>query len=316
MALHDIKFDVTDANTRAETHSVGAVLYDAVNDRLGLINASQELLVKDTDAETAINTVNTTLGNGIDVNLQDGSGNDISSTAGALDVNIASGTLSVSLDSEFDEDSAHTSGDKGQHILAVRQDTLAASTSADGDYASLKSNASGELYVTANISNASLQVTQGTSPWVIGDGGGSITVDATALDIRPLTAATDSVDAWTHDGSGNAIGSTAGSLDVNVTNAIDVDDGIADTALLAKAETVGTSAGQIVDGGDELANRKYLFMYNNSSRRMYIGASGVDTTDGFPIPPRSILETRIGPSVDVYAIGAAAGLNMRTLQLS
>lgn len=40
-----------------------------------------------------------------------------------------------------------------------------------------------------NSAYDSIAVTQSTSPWVIGDGGGSITVDAVALDIRPLTAA-------------------------------------------------------------------------------------------------------------------------------
>lgn len=37
-------------------------------------------------------------------------------------------------------------------------------------------------------------VTQGTSPWIIGDGGSSITVDAVNLDIRDLVFATDKVD--------------------------------------------------------------------------------------------------------------------------
>lgn len=49
-------------------------------------------------------------------------------------------------DAEFLEDSAHSSGDTGLHILSVRQDTLAASTDEDGDYASLKTNSVGELY--------------------------------------------------------------------------------------------------------------------------------------------------------------------------
>jgi len=62
-------------------------------------------------------------------------------------------------DAEFLEDSAHTSGDAGLHMLAVRQDTLAASTSTDGDYASLKVNALGRLYVdvgTISTSDAAL----------------------------------------------------------------------------------------------------------------------------------------------------------------
>lgn len=59
-------------------------------------------------------------------------------------------------DAEFAEDAAHSSGDTGLHMLAVRQDTLAASTSADGDYSSLKVDADGELYVTDEAARASL----------------------------------------------------------------------------------------------------------------------------------------------------------------
>ena len=49
------------------------------------------------------------------------------------------------------EDSAFTSGDLGMQILAVRQDVLASSTDLDGDYASFKVNALGELYVRGNM---------------------------------------------------------------------------------------------------------------------------------------------------------------------
>ena len=77
--------------------------------------------------------------------------------------------------------------------------------------------------------NGDVNVTQGTSPWIIGDGGNSITVDAVDLDIRDLTAVSDSVAAWLSDGSGNAITSTAGALDVNLKSPVTVDvdlDGI------------------------------------------------------------------------------------------
>lgn len=59
----------------------------------------------------------------------------------AMEVTVEAG------DAEFLEDSAHTDGDAGLHMLAVRQDTLASSVSADGDYGSFKINALGELYV-------------------------------------------------------------------------------------------------------------------------------------------------------------------------
>jgi len=48
----------------------------------------------------------------------------------------------------YDEDSGHISADPGAYVLAVRQNTLASSTDADGDYASFKVNANGELYTT------------------------------------------------------------------------------------------------------------------------------------------------------------------------
>lgn len=50
-------------------------------------------------------------------------------------------------DAEFLEDSAHTTGDAGIHMLNVRQDAFASSTSADGDYSSFKSDALGRLYI-------------------------------------------------------------------------------------------------------------------------------------------------------------------------
>jgi hypothetical protein len=59
-------------------------------------------------------------------------------------------------DAEFREDTPNTSGDVGLHVLTVRQDTLATSTSASGDYADFKVNALGELYVHDTSSLAEL----------------------------------------------------------------------------------------------------------------------------------------------------------------
>lgn len=46
----------------------------------------------------------------------------------------------------FAEDSANASGDNGMHLLSVRQDTLASSTSTDGDYQDVKSDSIGAVY--------------------------------------------------------------------------------------------------------------------------------------------------------------------------
>ena len=166
-----------------------------------------------------------------------------------------------------------------------------------------------ELGATTLAALETITVDQGTSPWVIGDGGSSITVDASDLDIRDLSHTQDSI----------KIGDGTDFLAINNDGSINVvgnDVALANAAMLANAETVGTSAAQIIDGGDELASRKYVMLYNNSNKAMYIGPSGVTVSTGFPLFPGSMLEARIGAAVDVYAIGDGAGLNMRALQLS
>lgn len=44
------------------------------------------------------------------------------------------------------EDAAHSSGDVGVFMLAVRQDTLASSTTTDGDYGAIKGDSTGAIY--------------------------------------------------------------------------------------------------------------------------------------------------------------------------
>jgi hypothetical protein len=55
---------------------------------------------------------------------------------------------------QYAEDAAHVSGDTGTLALVVRQDTLASSTSADGDYGAMKLNNVGRLYVTSTVDTA------------------------------------------------------------------------------------------------------------------------------------------------------------------
>lgn len=64
---------------------------------------------------------------------------------GALRVN-----ASVTIGDNKAEDAVHVSGDTGSFVLSVREDTLASSTSASGDYQALKTDALGRL----RISNA------------------------------------------------------------------------------------------------------------------------------------------------------------------
>jgi hypothetical protein len=107
--------------------------------------------------------------NPIFVRLTDGT-TAIGVTSNALDVNIASGSLTIN--SEYAEDSVHGSGDIGSFSLAVRNDTLASLVDTDGDYAPFQVNALGALYVAVD---------------------GSVTVTATQLDVDDLNLTDDAV---------------------------------------------------------------------------------------------------------------------------
>jgi hypothetical protein len=71
--------------------------------------------------------------------------------------------LTASFDFTYAEDSAHADGDVGAFVLAVRQDTLASSTSATGDYGAFKQTALGELYVHDVNANASLDAIESST---------------------------------------------------------------------------------------------------------------------------------------------------------
>lgn len=64
--------------------------------------------------------------------------------------------INVNNDFVYAEDSASASGHLGASVLLVRQDTLATSTSTDGDYGDFKSNAAGELYVADSAARTTL----------------------------------------------------------------------------------------------------------------------------------------------------------------
>jgi hypothetical protein len=151
-------FDVTDADTIAATDSVGAfiragddgTLIGHVSDALKVNISNASIVVSATDLD--IRNLDYTLDN---VAIKGASGNELVINAdGSINANV---DVSVTNGSDKAEDAAHASGDIGTYILAVRQDTLANSVSADGDYASLKVDATGALYVNV-ASSGSLTV--------------------------------------------------------------------------------------------------------------------------------------------------------------
>lgn len=199
----------------------------------------------------------------------------------ALDVRVAEG-INVEVDLDFNDDSVTVYQGTDPWIVSATDLDIRDLTQAD-----------------------EVTVFQGTDPWV---------VSATDLDIRDLDAAQDNVQAWLHDGTGNAITSTGGALDVNLTN--QSDQALANTAINsgATALAVADTAQDVVAA--PLANRKYLYLYNNDNRVMYIGESGVTAATGFPVPPQAYMELRAGAALDIEFVSNKASHDLRFLQLS
>lgn len=107
------------------------------------------------------------------------------------------------------------------------------------------------------------------------------------------------------------IGSDIG-LDVNVIN----DPALANTAIASAANTLAVAATAESAVASILADRKYLYLYNNDNKFMHIGGSGVTAADGFPIGPRSTIELRAGANIDVQYVATDAGHELRSLELS
>ena len=223
----------------------------------------------------------------------DSSGNEVGVTSNALDVNIASGAIMIG--SDYDEDTPHTSGDTGNFGVGIRVDDIAA------------------VPATA-LAGTELDY-QG---FILGPQGG-LKVAADQLDIDDLNATDDAVQSWLHDGAGTALTSTLISgdqaLDVNVVGG-DIDDDLADTAILGTQTLVSTVAINVV--GSALADRKHLALANESNKTMYFGQAGVTATNGFPLHPGQQQVWRIGPSVAPQIIGrsGSSSEDIRVLELS
>lgn len=240
-------FDVTDANTIADSDSVGAYL-----------RASDGTLLTHTDV----------------------------GGKKALDVRVAEG-INVEVDLDFNDDSvtAHQGGTW----------TIDSITNA----------------VTVQATDLDIRDLDSATD--------SVTVVATQLDVDDLNATDDAVQAWAHDGTGNAIGSTAGALDVYVTGSDPLtinDAALANTAIAtaANALDVANTAEDVV--ASPLASRKYLFIYNEGNRKIFVGPTGVTSANGFPLSPGAMLELRAGAAIDIEWVGPNTSQSIRTMELS
>lgn len=295
---------VFDPANASEGDKLGAYLYGAdgtlithttVSGKEALdVNVANDISV-DIDAAT----------DSIESWTHDGTGNAITSTAGALDVNFTNTSIAVTATDLDIRDLTHVSdsvkvGD-GTDFLAVNADGSinitdnGGSLTVDGTVAATQS---GAWTVAATQSGT----------WTIDSITNAVTVTATDLDIRDLTHVSDSV----------KVGDGTDFLAVNADGSINVvnnsDPALANTGLANAAASVGTSAAVIP--ASNLSNRKYLFVQNLGNRSIYLGGSGVTTANGFRLSSGAVMDARIGAAVSLYAITDSGTQDVRLLELA
>lgn len=193
-------------------------------------------------------------------------------------------------DAEFLEDSAHTSGDAGIHMLAVRQDALSALTSTDGDYSSFKTDSLGRLYTRGNV--------EGLIADDAVDSGNPLKIGFRAL--STLTAVSASGD------RADAISDLYRRQYVNNSPNI---------GWKASTENATASALQIL--ATALAGRKKVIIQNKGTKKIYVGNDNtVTTSSGFEIGVGQTWEIDFGQNLQVWVISESGTQPLRLVELA
>jgi hypothetical protein len=209
----------------------------------------------------------------------------INATSNALHVHIASSTgLGI-----FAEDAAHTTGDLGQQILAVRNDAGTALAGASGDYIPLSTDASGNLRVTGGITYAE------DAAHTSGDSGNYV------LSVRQDTlSASASADGDYQSFKTDAFGRQWMSF--------------AKQSGAYAAVSVGNTATDLI--GTDLANRTMVILQNVSNRDVFVGTNAsVTTSNGIRLAAGASMEIPVTSAVNLHGITSSGTADVRTLEL-
>jgi hypothetical protein len=88
--------------------------------------------------------------------------------------------------------------------------------------------------------------------------------------------------------------------------------------IVTGAKTVASTAAEIFAGSNRLAGRHVMVITNMGADIMYIGNSGVTTSNGFPLFPQDTLRIEFDPtsSVGVFACSNGPNIQMRVVELA
>lgn len=194
---------------------------------------------------------------------------------------------SFTSNTEYAEDSASASGDIGDFVLAVRQDTLASSTSADGDYAAFKENSRGALW-TAPVGTVADGAADTENPVKIGSKVKTGALTSTANNNRADLISDDFRRVWMNSSANISVLNTA-------------------VSATTTATAVPTTP---------LTGRRYILIQNLENKKVYLGGSAVTTATGIEISSKGSWEGEVGDDVALYIITAAGAADIRVQELA
>lgn len=198
----------------------------------------------------------------------------------------------------FAEDSAHTSGDLGHQMLAVRNDAGTA-LAADGDYIPLTVDASGKLWTAASF--PSTQDFTKAEDSASASGAIGALMLAVRNDVAGSQVSADGDYAWLQQNK-------KGSLRVS---------NKAESAILQQVVTVGTTAVQLP--ATPLANREAMMIQMLSGGQLYIGSATVTNsgaTRGIRLGNGGFVNLDVSDDVLVYGIADAANKDVAILEVA
>jgi hypothetical protein len=173
--------------------------------------------------------------------------------------------------------------------LVVRKDAAGSLVSADGDYAPLQVDASGQLRTVTSLSSA--------------------VADDSADTENPIKVGSHAMDDQSALGVVTA-GDKADLISDEYRRVI-INDA-AHVGLLASAVTVGTSA--VALPASALAGRTRLLIQNRGGQSIFVGHSGVTTSTGIEVTKGATLALEAGPAVAFYGISGSAGNDIRVVE--
>ncbi len=88
--------------------------------------------------------------------------------------------------------------------------------------------------------------------------------------------------------------------------------------IVTGAKTVTSTAAEIFAGASRLDNRHAMVVTNTGTDIVYIGTSGVTTSNGFPLFPQDTLRIEFDPtsSVGVFACTSGPNVQVRVVEMA